>query len=275
MRGASAGESGPAQSTAPGRPRGPSRMGARNACSSSARRVASMLPTSSAPPSTRTDTTPKSASARSAASTSTRPSAARGTRTTRTPSSRSASSLATAASSPVRISVGISRAVVTSLPPRGVRSCVSNTTRMGLSPGTWRTLRRGSSASTVPMPTATASCSARSSWTFARASSPVTQRDAPVRVAMRPSSDRPSLMPTYGRPRVMNFAQGASSSVAGRCSCITVTSTPSARSRSMPLPGTFGFGSRAPTTTRATPAARMASTHGAVRPVWLQGSSVQ
>ena len=39
-------------------------------------------------------------------------------------------------------------------------------------------------------------------------------------------------------------------------------------------PSTFGFGSRAPATTRAMPAASTASTHGGVRPWWAQGSSV-
>ena len=44
MRGACGGVSGPAQSTAPGRPRGPSRMGATKAWSSSARRAGEEAP---------------------------------------------------------------------------------------------------------------------------------------------------------------------------------------------------------------------------------------
>ena len=43
------------------------------------------------------------------------------------------------------------------------------------------------------MPTATASCRARSSCTLARASGPVTHFEAPVRVAMRPSSESAEL----------------------------------------------------------------------------------
>ena len=42
----------------------------------------------------------------------------------------------------------------------------------------------------------------------------------------------------------------------------------------MPEPATSGSGSSTPTTTRAMPAATIASTHGWVRPWWLQGSSV-
>src|SRR5271167_2379037 len=42
----------------------------------------------------------------------------------------------------------------------------------------------------------------------------------------------------------------------------------------MPRPDTFSSGSSMPTTTRATPAAMMASLQGGVRPWWTQGSRV-
>jgi len=42
----------------------------------------------------------------------------------------------------------------------------------------------------------------------------------------------------------------------------------------MPAPWTWGSGSSIPTTTRAIPAATMASVHGGVRPVWEHGSRV-
>ena len=53
-----------------------------------------------------------------------------------------------------------------------------------------------------------------------------------------------------------------------------MTSMPAARSRSSPRPAWAGFGSMAPTITRAKPAATIASTHGGVRPWVEHGSSV-
>ena len=50
---------------------------------------------------------------------------------------------------------------------------------------------------------------------------------------------------------------------------------PAARSRAMPSPATCGSGSSMPTTTRATPAAMIASAHGGVRPWCEHGSSVE
>ncbi len=110
-----------------------------------------------------------------------------------------------------RTSVGTSTAVSTRRECGGRRSFVSNTTRIGLPPDASRTVSRGSSASAVPMPMATASWRARSAWTRARASGPVTHFEAPLRVAMRPSSDSASLSETYGSPSVTNFVHGAMS----------------------------------------------------------------
>ena len=53
-----------------------------------------------------------------------------------------------------------------------------------------------------------------------------------------------------------------------------VTAIPAWRSRSIPRPRCFGFGSIAPITTRPIFAAMIASVHGGVRPVVEHGSSV-
>ncbi len=83
-----------------------------------------------------------------------------------------------------------------------------------------------------------------------------------------------SLSTTYGRPVRRCFRYGASWVVTSSASTPVTTSMPASRRRAMPWPVTFGSGSSMPTTTRATPASTMASTHGPVRPVCEQGSSV-
>ena len=57
----------------------------------------------------------------------------------------------------------------------------------GRAPSTWRTVSAGSSARTVPAPTSTASLSARSRWASARASSLVIHWLVPSAAAVRPS----------------------------------------------------------------------------------------
>ena len=69
----------------------------------------------------------------------------------------------------------------------------------GSRPGTWRTVSRGSSACTVPAPTATASTQERQRWTWRRARSPEIQRASPVRAAMRPSRVCASLSRDQGQ----------------------------------------------------------------------------
>ena len=54
----------------------------------------------------------------------------------------------------------------------------------------------------------------------------------------------------------------------------TLTAMPAARSCSTPRPATWGSGSSTAMTTRATPAAMMASVQGGVRPWWAHGSRV-
>ena len=61
---------------------------------------------------------------------------------------------------------------------------------------TWRTVRLGSSARTVPAPTSTASLSARSRWASARASGPVIHWLEPSGAAVRPSRVAASLRTT-------------------------------------------------------------------------------
>ncbi|MNL19387.1 hypothetical protein D3C87_1405840 [compost metagenome] len=68
------------------------------------------------------------------------------------------------------------------------------------------------------------------------------------------------------KPALMASASSAQTPV--------VTAMPAARKRASPWPLTSGFGSPMATTTRAGRAASTASTHGGVRPKWLQGSNV-
>ena len=63
-----------------------------------------------------------------------------------------------------------------------------------------RAVRSGSSARTVPMPTAIASDSARQRWTRSRLRSPEIQGESPGAVAVRPSRDIASFSVTSGRP---------------------------------------------------------------------------
>ena len=77
----------------------------------------------------------------------------------------------------------------------------SNTTRRGwrIAPST-RAVSSGSSASAVPIPTATASHSARQWWARSRLDSPEIHFESPPRVATLPSSVIADLNSTHGRP---------------------------------------------------------------------------
>ncbi len=111
---------------------------------------------------------------------------------TRTPSAWSVSSCALAAAIVVTTQVGVCVAVCTTWDVVGMRSLLSTITRTGLRPGTSRTVSRGLSARMVLTPTITASCEARNACTRRRDSGPVIHLEAPVRVAMRPSSEMAS-----------------------------------------------------------------------------------
>ncbi len=150
--------------------------------------------------------------------------------------------------------------------PRGVRGGRRRPAAAGARPATStsRASRDGSSASAVPLPTATASIDARHSWTSRRLSSEEIQRLSPDAVAVRPSSDAASLSSTNGRPSTAWMRNAAFCRLARRSSSpvASSTSTPASRRRAKPLPPTFCEGSPAAQTTRAIPASISASAQG-------------
>ena len=83
-----------------------------------------------------------------------------------------------------------------------MRRRLSTTTRSGSFAGSsgCRTVSCGSSASTVPIPTRTASAANRRRWPSRRAASPVIHRDVPSTAAILPSSVIAALRVTCGRP---------------------------------------------------------------------------
>ena len=127
--------------------------------------------------------------------------------------------------------LGTSRSPITAR--RGCRGA-------GSPPGI-RTVRRGSSARTVPVPTRTASRVARSRWTSARAASPVIHWLVPSAAALRPSRVVASFHVTRGRPSATVRAQRSLIAAASSASTPPVTWTPAACSRSAP-PEASGLG---------------------------------
>jgi len=142
-----------------------------------------------------------------------------------------------------------------------------NTTRAGgtRGGGASRTVSSGLSARTVPSPTPTASLPARSRWTSRRAFLAVSQAGPRPASAIAPSIDSASFTLTHGRSDVTAWKNGAFSSRAAATSISNATSIPAARNRSAP-PDAGAVGSRVAATTRETPAAMSASTHGGVLP---------
>src|SRR5215475_2392687 len=110
---------------------------------------------------------------------------------------------------------------VSALAVAGSRPFGSITTRAGLGPSTSRTVSCGSSASTVPIPTTTASTSERNLCKCARPVAPLMYFECPETVAMRPSSDCPiwatttksSTSPVFRGPN--NSVQGGTTSWLG------------------------------------------------------------
>ena len=135
-------------------------------------------------------------------------------------------------------------------------------------------VRRGSSASTVPIPVSTASHSVRSTSTYARDRSPVISRRVLPVPPTAPSRVAAILSESQGRPRRIRLAWPASSSSAASAKSPVSTLTPCRRNLSTPAPETRGFGSSSETTHRRTPASTSALAHGGVAPVWEQGSRV-
>jgi len=115
-----------------------------------------------------------------------------------------------------------------------------------------RAVSRGSSASTVPMPTRMPSHRPRNAWTIARDSADESQRSSGVPVANAPSRLMAHLATTHGRPRSTSLRNGMISRL--HSSSSRPGSDPDARACSkaaMPPPLTAGKGSREPITTRA------------------------
>ena len=142
-------------------------------------------------------------------------------------------------------------------------------------PSASRTVSWGSSVSTVPDPTTTASQVARSRWTAARAA---VAGDPPAacrrrRRRGRRGSRRPSRPRRAGARARRSARRPAAPRSASACSTPTTTSTPASRRRAAP-PTASSVGSGTATTTRAMPASISASAHGPVRPVCAQGSRV-
>ena len=141
-------------------------------------------------------------------------------------------------------------------------------------PPSKRQVSAGSSARAVPMPTMMAANRCRSRCARSRASGPVIHRDAPVRVAAFPSRVMAYFSTTKGRPVVMKWKNTSLRCRHPSSRTPVSTTVPASRSCAHPWPATKGFGSRAPTTTRAMPASRIASVQGGVLPQWQHGSSV-
>ena len=157
----------------------------------------------------------------------------------------------------------------------GVSSRLSITTLSGCRVvSTSRTVSRGLSSFTVPMPVSTAQDLARQAWASRRASAPVIHCETPLLRAVLPSMLAATLSRSQGRPRVMRETKPILSSFASVASSPVAICMPAAASLAMPCPATSGFGSAIAATTRATPASISASAQGGVRPKWLQGSSV-
>ena len=134
----------------------------------------------------------------------------------------------------------------------------------GRKPG-MRQVRSGSSASTVPTPTITASCRPRSACAARRAGSPVIQRLSPAPVAMRPSSVEASFSVTSGR-RLRTRDGEAGGDLVGFGSAARLP-RPRCRRRAAGRGrrrSRAGRGRGWRSTTRATPAAIRASVQGGV-----------
>ncbi len=89
-----------------------------------------------------------------------------------------------------------------------------------------------------------------------------------------PSRESAAFAITHGIPVTIHLLKAAFSSVHSASSTPAFTFTRARRSSSIPRPACCGLGSIAPMITRASPALRMASTHGGVRPCVEHGSSV-
>ena len=171
---------------------------------------------------------------------------------------------------------GTSAAPRTSCESSGSRASESKTIRLGwrCTPS-MRAVSCGSSASAVPIPTATASTSARQWCESRRLSSPLIHLLSPVRVATLPSSVIADLNRIHGRPVRACLRNGWLSRLARSGEVVVGEDDldPLVAEDPGPRPAALSVGSSLATTTRAIPASMIASVHGGVRPVWQHGSS--
>jgi len=149
--------------------------------------------------------------------------------------------------------------------PNGGTEVLTNV-RGGRVVATWRTVSCGSSRRIVPMPVRIAHARARKRCASARAASPVIHWLSPSASAVLPSRLAATFIRIHERPRVTREMKPALSSRAASSSSPISTSMPAARRRSAPWRAA-GSGSAIAATTRAMPAAMMASVQGGVRPV--------
>ena len=106
----------------------------------------------------------------------------------------------------------------------------------------------------------------RYSWTRRREASFVIHCDAPVRVAILPSSVIAVLSATNGIFSGTHLRKASLSLRASSSRTPQTTSTPASSRILMPRPETSGFGSFIAMTQRFTPASATALAHGPVRP---------
>ena len=175
----------------------PRSFGARNSATASTKRCWKKAPNVALPPSSNRERTPRWTRAVSTSSRSSRPGLFWLTATTSAPLRRKTSRRSSGTSGPQKISALLS---LSSAAFSGRRSAVSKTTGRGETPEAPLTVRAGSSASTVPIPTRTASCSRRRTWATRRERSFVIQRLCPSARASMPSQEQAPLAVIQGRP---------------------------------------------------------------------------
>src|SRR5918994_1510635 len=185
----------------------PTIVGATATISRSATPAASMAVITRAPPSTSSDRTPLTRRSFNTASRST-PLGPVGTVRTATWRDRSSSRRSGLAWSVAKMIVVASSSRTRAV--GGVRRVESRTTRTGDAPATMRTVSCGSSVTTVPTPTSTASHAARKAWEMARSPSPLIHFESPLAVAIRPSSVCAYFRTTCGRSECSRMAPRSS-----------------------------------------------------------------
>ena len=175
---------------------------------------------------------------------------------TSAPAISSASAAVRGAAREITTVSGTSAAPRTSWESSGSRASESKTIRRGwrVTPSR-RAVSSGSSVSAVPIPTATASHSARQWCESRRESSPEIHFESPVRVATLPSSVIADLNSTHGRPVRACLRNGWLSRRARAASSPSAiaTSTPSSRRIPGPRPAALSVGSSEAMTTRRMP----------------------